>query len=86
MYLYSTLTVPLSKPKGNVARTKKVFSKRRARNFRGTRLTKVISGDTSTPASHADDQHLKENTCWSFLQGYGRHSLINCLEKLLIRT
>lgn len=54
--------------------------------FRGTRLKQVIDVDTSTPASHADDQHLKENTCWSFLQGYHRQSLIKCLERLLIRT
>lgn len=74
LYRELCVKVPLSKPKGEWGKNEKVFSKWRERNFGGTRLTNVISGDTSTPASHADDQLLRENTCWSFLQGYGRQS------------
>lgn len=82
---FCCLEVPVSKQKVTVTRTKSAQVVE-GKTFRGTRLTQVIDGDSSTPASHDDDQHLKENTCWSFLQGYDRQTLIKGLARLLIRT
>lgn len=71
--------VPVSKQKAIVTQTKRCSGSMEGKIFRGTRLTQVIDGDTSTPAS-------KRKHMLVFPAGLRRQSLIKRLEMLLIRT